>query len=166
MRTPLARLTRLCRPAAEFSKIAQATSVGFAIMGFIGFFVKLIFIPINNIIGAQLQQSTPPHPPCGFFVSSSSLPSDSAVSSAACGGSPHSQGCRCCVRGSRHGLVHRLRRLIAAPRDVCVRAASASRPRSVVRCRAPYARAQEPVRVRRARLHAPRGSACDVMCAV
>jgi len=24
--------------------------VGFAIMGFIGFFVKLIFIPINNII--------------------------------------------------------------------------------------------------------------------
>ena len=35
---------------AEFSKIAQATSIGFAIMGFIGFFVKLIFIPINNII--------------------------------------------------------------------------------------------------------------------
>ena len=35
---------------AEFSKIAQATSVGFAIMGFIGFFVKLMFIPINNII--------------------------------------------------------------------------------------------------------------------
>eukprot|EP00962_Isochrysis_galbana_P001030 scaffold270_cov121-Isochrysis_galbana.AAC.20 len=37
-------------PHAEFSKIAQATSVGFFIMGFIGFFVKLIFIPINNII--------------------------------------------------------------------------------------------------------------------
>ena len=35
---------------AEFSKIAQATSVGFAIMGFIGFFVKLMFFPINNII--------------------------------------------------------------------------------------------------------------------
>ena len=33
---------------AEFSKIAQATSVGFFIMGFIGFFVKLIFIPINK----------------------------------------------------------------------------------------------------------------------
>ena len=48
MRTPLARLTRLGRPVAEFSKIAQATSVGFAIMGFIGFFVKLIFIPINK----------------------------------------------------------------------------------------------------------------------
>ena len=38
---------------AEFSKIAQATATGFAIMGFIGFFVKLIFIPINNIIGAR-----------------------------------------------------------------------------------------------------------------
>jgi protein transport protein SEC61 subunit gamma-like protein len=35
---------------AEFTKIALATSLGFAIMGFIGFFVKLIFIPINNII--------------------------------------------------------------------------------------------------------------------
>lgn len=34
----------------EFSKIAVATAIGFAIMGFIGFFVKLIHIPINNII--------------------------------------------------------------------------------------------------------------------
>lgn len=34
----------------EFQKIAIATAVGFAIMGFIGFFVKLIHIPINNII--------------------------------------------------------------------------------------------------------------------
>ena len=34
----------------EFSKIALATAVGFGIMGFIGFFVKLIHIPINNII--------------------------------------------------------------------------------------------------------------------
>ena len=34
----------------EFSKIAMATGAGFAIMGFIGFFVKLIHIPINNII--------------------------------------------------------------------------------------------------------------------
>jgi protein translocase SEC61 complex gamma subunit len=41
-----------CLTHAEFSKIAQATSIGFAIMGFIGFFVKLIFIPINNIIVA------------------------------------------------------------------------------------------------------------------
>jgi hypothetical protein len=34
----------------EFTKIAGATSIGFLIMGFIGFFVKLIHIPINNII--------------------------------------------------------------------------------------------------------------------
>jgi len=34
----------------EFTKIAVATVIGFAIMGFIGFFVKLIHIPINNII--------------------------------------------------------------------------------------------------------------------
>ena len=34
----------------EFEKIALATMIGFAIMGFIGFFVKLIHIPINNII--------------------------------------------------------------------------------------------------------------------
>ena len=35
---------------AEFLKTAAATLVGFGIMGFIGFFVKLIHIPINNII--------------------------------------------------------------------------------------------------------------------
>ena len=34
----------------EFQKIAVATAIGFALMGFIGFFVKLIHIPINNII--------------------------------------------------------------------------------------------------------------------
>ena len=34
----------------EFTRIATATGVGFLIMGFIGFFVKLIHIPINNII--------------------------------------------------------------------------------------------------------------------
>ena len=34
----------------EFQKIAIATAIGFALMGFIGFFVKLIHIPINNII--------------------------------------------------------------------------------------------------------------------
>jgi protein translocase SEC61 complex gamma subunit len=34
----------------EFKKIAFATGVGFLVMGFIGFFVKLIHIPINNII--------------------------------------------------------------------------------------------------------------------
>ena len=34
----------------EFMAIAKATGVGFGIMGFIGFFVKLIHIPINNIL--------------------------------------------------------------------------------------------------------------------
>ena len=36
--------------STEFQRIAMATAIGFAIMGFIGFFVKLIHIPINNII--------------------------------------------------------------------------------------------------------------------
>ncbi|KAI8927910.1 hypothetical protein BC831DRAFT_450939 [Entophlyctis helioformis] len=34
----------------EFVKITQAIGMGFILMGFIGFFVKLIHIPINNII--------------------------------------------------------------------------------------------------------------------
>eukprot|EP00664_Eupelagonemidae_sp_cell27_P008476 gene8476-3587_t len=37
----------------EFSKVSVATAVGFAIIGFIGFIVKLIFIPINNVIIGQ-----------------------------------------------------------------------------------------------------------------
>jgi len=46
------RLVRRCTKPdkKEFQKIALATAIGFAIMGFIGFFVKLIHIPINNII--------------------------------------------------------------------------------------------------------------------
>ncbi|EMS47092.1 Protein transport protein Sec61 subunit gamma [Triticum urartu] len=35
---------------AEFTKVAARTVIGFVVMGFVGFFVKLIFIPINNII--------------------------------------------------------------------------------------------------------------------
>jgi protein transport protein SEC61 subunit gamma-like protein len=35
---------------AEFAKVARATGLGFLLMGFIGFFVKLVHIPINNII--------------------------------------------------------------------------------------------------------------------
>jgi len=34
----------------EFVKIAWATGVGFLIMGFVGFFVKLVHIPINQIL--------------------------------------------------------------------------------------------------------------------
>lgn len=46
------RLVKRCTKPdrKEFEKIALATLIGFAIMGFIGFFVKLIHIPINNII--------------------------------------------------------------------------------------------------------------------
>ena len=35
----------------EFVKIAQAVAIGFLVMGFVGFFVKLIHIPINNVLG-------------------------------------------------------------------------------------------------------------------
>mmetsp|Transcript_25437 Transcript_25437/g.50755 ORF Transcript_25437/g.50755 Transcript_25437/m.50755 type:complete len:83 (+) Transcript_25437:181-429(+) len=34
----------------EFLQIFRATCVGFLIMGFVGFFVKLVHIPINNIL--------------------------------------------------------------------------------------------------------------------
>ncbi|CCW63399.1 unnamed protein product [Phytomonas sp. EM1] len=34
----------------EFTHAAFMTLIGFLIMGFLGFFVKLIFIPINNVI--------------------------------------------------------------------------------------------------------------------
>eukprot|EP00529_Nitzschia_sp_RCC80_P037840 CAMPEP_0113487420 /NCGR_PEP_ID=MMETSP0014_2-20120614/25500_1 /TAXON_ID=2857 /ORGANISM="Nitzschia sp." /LENGTH=72 /DNA_ID=CAMNT_0000381117 /DNA_START=335 /DNA_END=553 /DNA_ORIENTATION=- /assembly_acc=CAM_ASM_000159 len=34
----------------EFQAIAYATLIGFFIMGGIGFFVKLVHIPINNIL--------------------------------------------------------------------------------------------------------------------
>jgi len=46
------RLVKRCTKPdrKEYQKIAMATAIGFAIMGFIGFFVKLIHIPINNII--------------------------------------------------------------------------------------------------------------------
>ena len=46
------RLVKRCTKPdrKEFSKIAIATAIGFGLMGFIGFFVKLIHIPINNII--------------------------------------------------------------------------------------------------------------------
>ncbi|KAL8272943.1 hypothetical protein Esti_003111 [Eimeria stiedai] len=46
------RLVRRCtKPdAREFKKIAWACAVGFLLMGFIGYIVKLVFIPINNIL--------------------------------------------------------------------------------------------------------------------
>ncbi|KAK9796282.1 hypothetical protein WJX73_003515 [Symbiochloris irregularis] len=46
------RLVKRCTKPdrREFSKICGRTALGFVVMGFIGFFVKLIFIPINQII--------------------------------------------------------------------------------------------------------------------
>lgn len=46
------RLVQKCNKpeAKEYQKILIATTVGFAIMGVIGFFVKLIFIPINGFL--------------------------------------------------------------------------------------------------------------------
>ena len=46
------RLVKRCTKPdrREFNKIAIRTGGGFIVMGFIGFFVKLLFIPVNNII--------------------------------------------------------------------------------------------------------------------
>lgn len=47
-----ARLVKRCTKPdrKEFQRICIRTAIGFIVMGFIGFFVKLIFIPINQII--------------------------------------------------------------------------------------------------------------------
>jgi hypothetical protein len=43
----------LCPPrVVEFTKVATWMAIGFVVMGFVGFFVKLIFIPINIIVGS------------------------------------------------------------------------------------------------------------------
>ncbi|KAK3940162.1 hypothetical protein QBC46DRAFT_261673 [Diplogelasinospora grovesii] len=34
----------------EFMKICQAVGTGFLIMGFVGYLVKLIHIPVNNVL--------------------------------------------------------------------------------------------------------------------
>ncbi|XP_059066042.1 protein transport protein Sec61 subunit gamma-like [Cryptomeria japonica] len=46
------RLIKRCHKPdrKEFSKVSFKTTIGFVVMGFVGFFVKLIFIPINNLI--------------------------------------------------------------------------------------------------------------------
>ncbi|KAI7986190.1 Protein transport protein Sec61 subunit gamma [Camellia lanceoleosa] len=46
------RLVKRCHKPdqKEFTKVAFRVAIGFVVMGFVGFFVKLIFIPINNII--------------------------------------------------------------------------------------------------------------------
>jgi protein transport protein SEC61 subunit gamma-like protein len=50
--TDSANILRRCtKPdGKEYTKICQTVFVGFLIMGFLGYFIKLIHIPINNII--------------------------------------------------------------------------------------------------------------------
>ncbi|KAJ1731597.1 Protein transport protein Sec61 subunit gamma [Coemansia biformis] len=44
-------LRRCTKPnRKEYRKIVQAVLMGFVVMGFVGYFTKLIHIPINNII--------------------------------------------------------------------------------------------------------------------
>lgn len=44
-------LNRCTKPdKREFLKISQAVGVGFLVMGVIGYVVKLIHIPVNNIL--------------------------------------------------------------------------------------------------------------------
>ncbi|KAJ2557485.1 Translation initiation factor 1A, partial [Coemansia sp. RSA 1822] len=47
-------LRRCTKPSQkEYLKIVQAVLMGFLVMGFVGYFTKLIHIPINNIIGGR-----------------------------------------------------------------------------------------------------------------
>ncbi|KAG8925834.1 Sec61p translocation complex subunit [Tulasnella sp. 418] len=44
-------ITRCTKPTQkEFIQICRAVAIGFVFMGFLGYFVKLIHIPINNIL--------------------------------------------------------------------------------------------------------------------
>ncbi|KAJ3984578.1 protein translocase SEC6 [Lentinula detonsa] len=55
-------LTRCTKPSQkEFVQICKAVAVGFAVMGFIGYFVKLIHIPINNILVMKAVEELHPH---------------------------------------------------------------------------------------------------------
>lgn len=44
-------MNRCAKPdKREFIKISQAVGIGFVVMGAIGYVVKLIHIPVNNIL--------------------------------------------------------------------------------------------------------------------
>ncbi|WWC61717.1 protein translocase SEC61 complex gamma subunit, archaeal and eukaryotic [Kwoniella dejecticola CBS 10117] len=44
-------VNRCTKPSKkEYIQLCRAIAVGFVVMGFIGYFVKLIHIPINNIL--------------------------------------------------------------------------------------------------------------------
>ncbi|XP_061430541.1 protein transport protein Sec61 gamma-1 subunit-like [Lethenteron reissneri] len=70
-----------------FQKIAIATAIGFAVMGFIGFFVKLIHIPINIMVKINWSSTlkemlcTPmPCSPAAFSYSDRTLAADDTSS--------------------------------------------------------------------------------------
>ena len=43
--------TKCTRPdKSEYTKILKASAMGIVVMGLIGYVIKLVFIPINNII--------------------------------------------------------------------------------------------------------------------
>ncbi|WVN88177.1 protein translocase SEC61 complex gamma subunit, archaeal and eukaryotic [Cryptococcus depauperatus CBS 7841] len=44
-------VNRCTKPSAEeYKQLCRAIAVGFAVMGFIGYIVKLVHIPINNVL--------------------------------------------------------------------------------------------------------------------
>ncbi|CAN9336309.1 unnamed protein product [Alternaria alternata] len=46
----------------EFIRISQAVGIGFLIMGVIGYVVKLVHIPVNNILVGGSSDATTPQP--------------------------------------------------------------------------------------------------------
>ncbi|KAI9444855.1 hypothetical protein H4582DRAFT_855262 [Lactarius indigo] len=57
-------LVRCTKPSQkEFVQISKAVAIGFAVMGFIGYLVKLIHIPINNILVYVYVSYCPSHGP-------------------------------------------------------------------------------------------------------
>ena len=55
----------------EYMKILQACALGFLVIGFIGYIIKLVFIPINNIILAAwtMQEVADTHIDVNSFIS-------------------------------------------------------------------------------------------------
>jgi protein translocase SEC61 complex gamma subunit len=77
--------------AKEFFKVLRVTGFGFVCIGLIGFFVKVIFIPINQVGGCRLAQPAPescdPTPAVAPRRSSSARPPTHSMADAPLGGS-------------------------------------------------------------------------------
>ncbi len=54
-------------PQKEFTKVAKLTGIGFLAVGLIGFVVKVIFIPINQVRGSGGSNSSPTLHPEGVW---------------------------------------------------------------------------------------------------